>query len=166
MKAMDHIFSPREVPTALLRDPLDLLPCNKISLSEVWGTSEHVQVWRIWRKLQKWTFEWFNMCNCIARNAFNKVGEFVKSHVFVWQKRYMKQKALSNACVFVLVQVYFSVELQLPKNLGMFMGLFWRACVHTHWHPTSSRHHYHQPPPLPKLGFVGITQPKGHFSIH
>lgn len=36
--------------------------------------------------------------------------------------------------VYMLCAVKFSMELQLPKDPGMFMGLFWSACAYTFTH--------------------------------
>lgn len=63
----------------------------------------------------------------------------------------------------------FAAELQMPKDPGMFMGLFWSACVHAFTHaeahplPTFNNDSTH----TQKLGSVGITKTaEGHSSVH
>lgn len=63
--------------------------------------------------------------------------------VWKWDLKSIKSNQEKSVKLYILfvVCMQFAAELQIPKDPGMFMGLFWSACVHAFTHAEA-----HPPP--------------------
>lgn len=157
------VFSPHPLlqkAAALLWHHLDLLWCNKISQQ----SGEQRRIRSSVENVKKAPeFKRFNMCssdgNDFSSSLFLEGGGVKKlmcntsllSDICIklmneyigltpWKQKGRKSLIVSICawtCMCFRLFYRVSVELQLPKDPGMFMGLFWSACAYTftHLHP-------------------------------